>query len=254
MGLREGSPLLVQTPRLLHAGCGVAQPDRIAGQAEAASDQVPMGEPLDHLWWGKMAVPTDPDRGLWPVATQEGEEPDQDHRVLRASGPRARAEAGRHQRAGEPCTDQPRQRALVLLIRVVEGALLLSVGRLVRVIKVEHDGRRWLRVAGDAVGHPRRGQPIEGLTGHAVCKPREGRRTRQGLLWSPWGALHAELKQGIATEAVGLIAVRLAGGDVIETLGPQVAQRVIKGGGRACIVDSGREACGQANLVIDAAE
>jgi hypothetical protein len=34
--------------------------------------------------------------GPRPVATQEGEEPHQDHRVLRAGGPCARAEAGRH--------------------------------------------------------------------------------------------------------------------------------------------------------------
>ena len=61
-----------------------------------------MGEHLDHLRCGEMAVPADQDMGPGPVATQEGEEPDQDHRVLRAGRPRPRAEAGRHQRAGEP--------------------------------------------------------------------------------------------------------------------------------------------------------
>jgi len=99
MGLREGGPLLVQAPRLLHDGCGVAQQDRIACQAEDEIDPVPMGEHLDHLRCGKMAVPTDQDMGPWPVATQEGQEPDQDHRVLRAGGPCPRAETGCHQRA-----------------------------------------------------------------------------------------------------------------------------------------------------------
>ena len=99
MGLREGSPLLVQAPRFLQDGFGVAEQDRIAGQAEDEIDPVPMGEHLDHLWGGKMAVPPDQDMGPGPVAPQKGEEPYQDHRVLRAGGPRARAEAGRHQRA-----------------------------------------------------------------------------------------------------------------------------------------------------------
>ena len=107
----------------------------------------------------------------------------------------------------------------MLVIMVVEGELLLSVGRLVRVIEVEHDGRRRLRVAGDAVGSQRLGQPLEVLPVHAVCTPREGRRTRQLLLWSQWGTLHAELKQRIATEAVGIIAVGIAGGNLIDTLG-----------------------------------
>ena len=96
MGLRESSPLLVQMPRLLHDGCGVTQQDRIAGQAEDKIDQVSMGEHLDHLRCGAMAVPAHQDMGPGPVATQEGEEPHHDHRVLRAGGPCARAEAGRH--------------------------------------------------------------------------------------------------------------------------------------------------------------
>ena len=142
----------------------------------------------------------------------------------------------------------------MLVIRVVEGERLLSVGRLVRVIEGEHDGRRRLRVAGDAVGSQRLGQPREVRPVHAVCTPREGRRTRQLRLWSQWGTLHAELQQRIATAAVGSIAVRLAGGDWIHTLGQEVAHGVIKVGRMACIVDGGREACGAATLAIDAAE
>jgi len=99
LGLRKGSLLLVQTARLLHDGRGVAQQDRIAGQAEDKIDPVPMGEHLDHLRGSKMAVPPDQDMGPGPVATQEGEEPHHDHGVLCAGGPRARAKAGRHQGA-----------------------------------------------------------------------------------------------------------------------------------------------------------
>jgi hypothetical protein len=89
MGLREGGPLLGQAPRLLRDGVGVAQQDRMAGQAEDAIDPGPLGEHLDHLRCGQMAVPPDQEMGPGPVAPQEGEESHQDHCVLRAGGPRA---------------------------------------------------------------------------------------------------------------------------------------------------------------------
>ena len=96
MSLREGRPLLVQPPCLLDDGCGVTQQDRIAGEAKDEITQVPMGEHLEHFRGGTMAIAPDEDRGPGPVAPQQGEEPDQDHRILHASGPCARAEAGRH--------------------------------------------------------------------------------------------------------------------------------------------------------------
>ena len=96
MGLCEGGALLVQMACLLYDGFGVAEQDWMACQAEDEIDQMPMREHLDHLRGGAMAVPAHQDMGLWPVATQEGQEPDQDHRVLRAGRPCPRAEAGRH--------------------------------------------------------------------------------------------------------------------------------------------------------------
>jgi hypothetical protein len=49
----------VQTPRLLDDGCGVAQQARIPCEAEDEINPVPMGEPLNHLRCGTMAVPPD---------------------------------------------------------------------------------------------------------------------------------------------------------------------------------------------------
>ena len=254
MGLRKGGPLLVQTACLLEDGCGVAEQDRMACEAEDEIDEMPMREHREHLWCGKMAVPTDQDMGPWPVATQESEEPNQDHRILRTGGPCARAQAGRHQRTGESFKAQERQIAIVLIIMVIERHLLLAMGRIVCMIEVEHDGRRRLRVAGDEVGPQRLGEPIEVLTIHTVFKPREGRCTRQVLLGSQWRTLAPQLQQRIAPEAVGIMAVGLAGGHWIETLGQEVAQGVSNGGGMTCIVDGGRQACGEANLAIDATE
>ena len=122
------------------------------------------------------------------------------------------------------------------------------------MIQVEHDGRRRLRVAGDEGGSQRLGQPIEVLPVPAVFQPRAGRRTCQRLLWSQREALYTELKQRIAPAAVGVMAVRIARGDLLDTLGQEVVQGVINVGGMARIVDGSREACGEANLAIDAAE
>src|SRR5215831_4901279 len=120
MGLREGSPLLVHMACLLYDGFGVTEQDRIACQAEDEIDQMPMREHLDHLRGGEMAVAADQDMSLWPMATQKGQEPDQDHRILRTGGPCARAQAGRYQRTGESFKDQKRQIAIVLIIMIIE--------------------------------------------------------------------------------------------------------------------------------------
>jgi hypothetical protein len=254
MGLRAGGPRRGQTPRLRQDGGGVAPQDRLAGQAAADSDPGPMGAPREHRRGGTRAVPTDQARGPGPGTTPEGEAPPHEPRVRRAGGPRARAEAGRHQRAGESCAEHQRHRAIMLRIMVVACERLRSVGRLVGVIKLEHDGRRRRRGAGAAGGASRLGQPREVLTVHALVKPRAGRRTRQVLRGSPWEALHPQLQPRGSTEAVGVMASRRAGGALRETLGPEVAPWVSQVGGRACSVDGGRAACGEAHLALDAAE
>jgi hypothetical protein len=60
-----------------------------------------------------------------------------------------------------------------------------------------------------------------------------------------------ELKHGVVPEAIGIIAVGIPGGELIEPLGEQVP----KGMGRirwmSCIVHSGGQAFRQADLAID---
>jgi len=152
MRVCKGALLLVQMACFLEDGFGVAEQDRIACEAEDEIDEMPMREYLDHLRGGEMAVAADQDMGLGPVATQKGQEPDQDHRILRTGGPCARAKAGGHQRAGEPFKDQERQIAIVLIIMIIERELLLSVGRIVCMIQVEHDGRVGARPPVDHLG------------------------------------------------------------------------------------------------------
>ena len=47
-----------------------------------------------YFWGGEMTVSPDEDMGLRPMAAQIGQEPDQDHGVLRTRGALARAETG----------------------------------------------------------------------------------------------------------------------------------------------------------------
>ena len=70
MGLRVGGPLLVEPARLLHDGGRLTEQDGIASQAEDKIDPASMGQHLEHLGGGKMAVATDEDMGLWPVPPQ----------------------------------------------------------------------------------------------------------------------------------------------------------------------------------------
>jgi hypothetical protein len=60
------------------------------------------------------------------------------------------------------------------------------------------------------------------------------------LLGSQGRTLDPQLKQRIATEAVGIIAVGIAGGNLIDTLGQEVSQGMINVGGMPCIVYGGR--------------
>ena len=173
MGLREGSPLLVQTPRLLYDGCGVAQQDRITCEAEDEINQVPMGEHLDHLRCGKMAVPPDQDMGPGPVATQEGEESHQDHRVLRAGGPRARAETGRHQRVGSPFENEERQIAIALIVMVIEGEFLLPMRRIISMVYIKDNRVGRLRVTGNKVIDSGPRETIEVFAVDLVFQPGE---------------------------------------------------------------------------------
>ena len=86
IGLGLGGPLLGAPARLLHDGRRLPEQDSIASQAEDKIDPASMGQHLEHLWGGKMAVPTDEEMGPWPVPPQHGEEPHQDHGIFLPGG------------------------------------------------------------------------------------------------------------------------------------------------------------------------
>jgi hypothetical protein len=64
---------------------------------------------------------------------------------------------------------------------VREREFLLAMRGIIKVLKVEHNGRRWRRGARDEVVDQGVGESGEGLAGDAVCKAREGGGTCQVL-------------------------------------------------------------------------
>ena len=92
----------------LHQGGRLAEQDGVPGQAEDEIGQAPVGDDLNHLGCGAMAVSAHQDMGLGPVATEGRQETGHDHRVLRAGRPRARAEVRHDQRMGGPFKNEER--------------------------------------------------------------------------------------------------------------------------------------------------
>ena len=85
----------------------------------------------------------------------------------------------------------------------------------------------------------------------AVFKTRKGGSTRQVLRGLQGGPLHTELKQGVVPETIGIIAVRIPGGNLIDTLGQEVTERVVDIGRMPLVLHSSGKAFGEANLAID---
>jgi hypothetical protein len=63
--------------------------------------------------------------------------------------------------------------------------------------------------------------------------------------------IHAEFEHGVTAQAVRIITVRIAGGDLVDALGQQVPQGMSNIGLMSFIMDSCSEALGQANLTIN---
>ena len=255
MGLRQGGPLLVETARLLHDGCGLAEQDGIASEAKDKIGPAPMGDHVDDLRGGKMAVPADQDMGVGPVAPQIGRSRTKIMAFSAPGGAGARAEVGGHQGVRGPFENEERQIAIVLIVMVIEGEFLLAMRRIIGVIEVEHNGGGGLGVAGDEVVHQGRGEPIEVLAVHAgVQDARRSGHSPSPASGSKGQPLHAELKHGVMPEAIGIIAVRIARGDLIDTLGQEVPQGMVNIGRMPLIMDGGGQAFGEANLAVDPAQ
>jgi hypothetical protein len=74
------------------------------------------------------------------------------------------------------------------------------------------------------------------------------------LVWLQGRPRNAELKHGVVPEAIGLIAIRLPGGDVVDTLRAEVTEGVVDIRRMTLVPHGGGTACGQANRAVDATQ
>ena len=66
--------------------------------------------------------------------------------------------------------------------------------------------------------------------------------------------LYPEFEYGVTAETIGVIGVRIPGGDLIDTLGEEVAQRMVDVGLMTFITDCRRQALGQPDLTVNTSE
>ena len=164
---------------------------------------------------------------VWPVAPQIGQESDHGHGVLSAGRPLARSQAGGHQGMRGTLENEEGQIAIALVVMVIEGTRLLTMRWVIGVIQVEHKSRGWFRVAGAELLHQGPRQAIDVLAVYAVFQTREGGATRQVLLWLQGWPLDSKLDQGGVPQTMGIIAVRIPRGNLVDTLGKEGTEAMV---------------------------
>jgi hypothetical protein len=97
-------------------------------------------------------------------------------------------------------------------------------------------------------------ETVEVRTGHLMFEPGEGWGTGQVLSRIERSAFHTQLKQGIVPQTVGIIAVRIAGGELIDPLGKEVPERMGDVRRVTLVTHGGSQAFGQADLPVDPPE
>lgn len=210
-----------------------------------------MGNHREDFWGCEMTIAADQDMGRGPMAPEIGEEADQDHRIFRARRPLPRSKEGGQQGVRGPFKNQQRQIAITLVVMVIEGKFLLAMGRVFRMIEVQDNRGRGLGIAGNEVVDERLGKPVEVRAGHLMFEPGKGRSTRQVLGRIERYAFNTQLKHGIIPEAVRIIAVRIAGGNLVDTLGEEVPERMVNIRRVALVTHGGSQALCQADLTVD---
>ena len=82
--------------------------------------------------------------GHGPWSPPIGQKPDEDSGIFGPRGAGAWAEVGGHQRVGGAFENEERQITMVLIVMIIAGQLLLAMGGIIGMIKIEHDSRRRL--------------------------------------------------------------------------------------------------------------
>ena len=170
----------------------------------------------------KMTIAAHQDVGVGPVASQIGQQPNDDHGIFGSGRADTRTQGGRDQGMRRPLENEEWQIAMILIVMIIERQLLLAMRGIIRVVKIEHNSGRGLRVAGDAMIDQGGRKTIEVFAVYLVFQPRERGRTSQVVLGVQRGAFDPQLEHGVVAEMLGVIGVCIPRGDLIDTLGQQV--------------------------------
>jgi hypothetical protein len=153
-----------------------------------------------------------------------------------------------------PFENEQRQIAVTLIVMVIEGELLLAMCGGRGMVDVEDNRRRGLGVARQKLVDKGLREAIEIGAGEAVFEAGERRGTRQILRGIKRAAFYAQLKYRIIAQAVGVITIRIARGDLIDALREEVSKRMVNIGGVALVAYRGSEALREADLPVDASQ
>src|SRR5438094_3973539 len=201
-----------------------------------------------------MAVPADQDMGVGPAMTQVRQETGQNHGILRACGACPGPEVRCDQRMRRALKDKKRQIAIALVVMVIEGEFLLAMRGVIGVIEVKHDGSGGLCVASNKVVYQGRGETIEVLAVQLVLKTRERRSTGQVLRGLQRQPIHPQLKHGVMPEAIGIVTIGIARGDMVDTLREELPEGMVNVRRMPLLMDGRCKAFGETNLAIDPAQ
>ena len=153
MGLGQRHPLMVEAPRLLDGGRGLAEQDGIAREAKDKIRPAVGGDHIDDLRGSKMTIAADQNVGVGPVAPQIRQQPDHDPGIF---GPRragARTQVGHDQGMRRPFENEEWQIAMALIVMIIERQLLLAIRWIIRMVEIKDNSCRRLNIAGDKVIH-----------------------------------------------------------------------------------------------------
>ena len=252
-----GTPGILTVAFMVFA-CGLEQrlgetgQDGVAGEAK---DEIGMrvieGE-LHQFRVGEVAITAQDDAGIGPSLPQAAQHPLEDHGVLRSGGTLAGTQGGGDEFAGESLEDKQRQVAVVAVMVVIKGEFLLAMGGILGVVHIEDNHRGWLGITGDELINKGLGHAVDIPGRGGIFQTREGGRTGQVTPRIQGLAIYPQLEERIGTQGVGVVAILVTAGDLVDALGQEIPQGMLRVGGMALIVEGLCQAVGKADLPVDA--
>ena len=195
-----------------------------------------------------MAVGTNEDRDLGPMAADRPHQATQKRPDLDALRPLRRAQDG-GDKAALAIEDDDRLEAVFVVVGVEQAQLLAAMHRIEGVVDVEDDAPRDLaeRAAVDVDQSPAQAQQRPHI--RQVLQPRDGRLRTQVPVRRH--AFERQLEQRIDAQAGRVVAVLVAGGDHQHPEADDVGDRMHGAAGITRIVDAGGQTVGDFEPAFD---